>query len=214
MMPFEVFFFQNLIILDIYWSLKMPVVIAKYNTDFTREICVLHIFFMHNYRSIVDPDMKICILNSGILHSLSRRSPGVLGAVGVPTHFYDVQELRQLDPLDAPRVLRVDPVHVGQLLLDPLQHVSLDQLDRFHLVLGEIRSWFMTNDVVIELNDSHDYFIVLCLNYQLERDGELTAEVWNVGDVKDVYMGWRDVGHLCYGLQVDEAQVLLELVTT
>ena len=131
----------------------------------------------------------------------------------MPPHHNDVQELRQLDPLDAPRVLGVDPVHVGQLLLDPLQYVSLDQLDRFHLVLCEIRCWFMTNDVVVELDNSHDYFIVLSLNNQLERDGELTTEVWNVGDVKDVHMGWGDVGHLCYGLQVDEAQVLLELVT-
>ena len=95
--------------------------------------------------------------------------------MGLPPHFNNVQELGQLDTLDAPGVLRVDPVHVGELLLDPLQHISTDQLDCFHFVLREICFWFMPNYVVVELDHSHDHFIVLSLNNQLEWDGEFTA---------------------------------------
>ena len=90
-----------------------------------------------------------------------------------------------------------------------MQDVLVNILDSLHLILNEVSVGFVSNDMIVELDQSLDNVVVLSLDNQSESWREAGAQLRDVDDVEDVNMSRKHVDSLSYCLDTHECKVLL-----
>lgn len=90
-----------------------------------------------------------------------------------------------------------------------MQDVLVNILDSLDLILNEVSVGFVSNYMIVELDQSLDNVVVLSLDNQSESWREAGAKLRDVDDVEDVNMSRKHVDSLSYCLDTHECEILL-----